>query len=270
MKKIIFIILFIIILIIGYGFFINVNGYKVVDQSIKLENIPDSFNDFKIAQISDLLIKNKNDLARVKKIVNSINDRNPDIIVFTGDLLHKDNTLTKDDKTELTEILKSLECNLYKYAVYGNNDEGLKDDFLNILNNSSFQILDNQTTYLFYKDISPIKIIGITNTNNLNDTLKNDDIEPFLKLVLTHYPDNAKSLENEDIDIILAGHSLKGQVIIPFYGGLIKKDGARTYVNSYYELNDKKLFISGGIGNENINFRLFNKPEVNIYKLEKK
>lgn len=270
MKKIIFIILFIIVIITGYGFLINTSGFKIVDQNINITNLPDSFNDFKIAQISDLLIKDKNDLDRIKKIVNSINDRNPDIIVFTGDLLNKKNNLTSDDKNNLIDILNKLECNLYKYAVFGDNDLSLKEDFINIMNNTSFQILDNQSTYLFYKDITPLKITGITNTNDIDKTFEIDDKETFFNLVLTHYPDNVLAINDKDIQVVLAGHSLKGQIVIPFYGGLIKKDGARSYINNYYEVNGKKLFISGGIGTENINFRLFNKPEINIYTLQKK
>ena len=138
------------------------------------------------------------------------------------------------------------------------------------MNNTSFQILDNQSTYLFYKDITPLKITGITNTNDIDKTFEIDNKETFFNLVLTHYPDNILAINDKNVQVVLAGHSLKGQIVIPFYGGLIKKDGARSYINNYYEVNGKKLFISGGIGTENINFRLFNKPEINVYTLQKK
>ena len=39
------------------------------------------------------------------------------------------------------------------------------------------------------------------------------------------------------------------------------------YTNSYYDINNTKFYISNGLGTENISFRLFNKPSINLYRL---
>ncbi len=268
MKKIFIVIIFLVGLIIIDGFFINPNGFKIAEKKIFVENLPESFENFKILQISDLLISNKKDINRLKNIKAKSNERKPDIIVFTGDLINSKNDLTDKDINNIIEILKSLDCNLYKYSVIGDNDQKNIDLFNKIMNNSNFKILDNESTYLFYKDITPIKITGI-NTVNVKTVETKEELTPVFNLVLMHYPDYIDDLSFENA-IALSGHSLKGTIRIPFYGGIIKKVGAKKYIDDYYEVGTNKLYVSGGIGTENVKFRFNNKPEINIYRLEKK
>ena len=143
MKKIFIVIIFLVGLIIIDGFFINPKGFKIVEKKIFVDNLPESFEDFKILQISDLLISNKKDINRLKNIKAKSNERKPDIIVFTGDLINSKNDLTDKDINDIIEILKSLDCNLYKYSVIGDNDQKNIDLFNKIMNNSNFKILDN-------------------------------------------------------------------------------------------------------------------------------
>ena len=223
------------------GFFINPNGFKIIEKKIYVDNLPESFEDFKILQISDLLISNKKDISRLKNIKTKTNERKPDIIVFTGDLINSKNDLTDNDIIDIIEILKSLECNLYKYSVIGDNDQKNIDLFNKIMNNSGFKILDNESTYLFYKDINPIKITGI-NTIDVKTVETNEELTPIFNLVLMHYPDYADNLSFDNA-IALSGHSLKGKIRIPFYGGIIKKDGVKKYIDDYATLNTEYITI---------------------------
>lgn len=268
MKKILIAIIILLSFVLIDGFFINPNGFKIIEKKIYVDNLPESFEDFKILQISDLLISNKKDISRLKNIKTKTNERKPDIIVFTGDLINSKNDLTDNDINDIIEILKSLECNLYKYSVIGDNDQKNIDLFNKIMNNSDFKILDNESTYLFYKDINPIKITGI-NTIDVKTVETNEELTPIFNLVLMHYPDYADNLSFDNA-VALSGHSLKGKIRIPFYGGIIKKDGAKKYIDDYYEIGTNKLYVSGGIGTENVKFRFNNKPEINFYRLEKK
>ena len=268
MKKVLIAMIILLSFVLIDGFFINPNGFKIIEKMIYVDNLPESFEDFKILQISDLLISNKKDISRLKNIKTKTNERKPDIIVFTGDLINSKNDLTDNDINDIIDILKSLECNLYKYSVIGDNDQKNIDLFNKIMNNSGFKILDNESTYLFYKDINPIKITGI-NTIDVKTVETNEELTPIFNLVLMHYPDYADNLSFDNA-VALSGHSLKGKIRIPFYGGIIKKDGAKKYIDDYYEIGTNKLYVSGGIGAENVKFRFNNKPEINFYRLEKK
>ena len=118
LKKVLIAMIILLSFVLIDGFFINPNGFKIIEKMIYVDNLPESFEDFKILQISDLLISNKKDISRLKNIKTKTNERKPDIIVFTGDLINSKNDLTDNDINDIIEILKSLECNLYKSKKY--------------------------------------------------------------------------------------------------------------------------------------------------------
>lgn len=270
MKKriIIGIILFALFILID-GFFINIYFFKVNEKEIYVDNLPDSFKGFKILQFSDLLISNNRDFKKLKKVVKQINELKPDIIVFTGDLINKNYNLSSEGKQNLINILNSLDCELYKYAVIGDNDNKNITLYEDIMTNSNFIVLNNESTYLFYKDPTPIKITGLTNLDNIQKSFEiTDNLNTSTNIVLTHYPDYVLNLDQNVNQIILAGHSLNGQIHLPFIGGIIKKDNAKKYISDYYKIVNTNLYISGGLGTDNIPFRLFNRPEINLYRLK--
>lgn len=269
MKKVIFVVLFFITLLLLDGFFINSHGFKTEVNNILIDNLPDSFQGFKIMQISDFLIEKKDDLDRIKDIVAKINERKPDVVVFTGGLLSTSYKLDENDINTLSNYLKEIDVTLYKYSIYGDEDIKNKEIFDLVMNDANFILLDNESKYLFYKDNLPIKITGL-NKGDIDSAFVMDDIlDVATNIVLTHYPDDVDKLSGDNI-IVLAGGSLKGQVRVPFVGGIIKGDGYMKYTDSFYEIDNKLLFNSGGIGTKKVRFRLFNKPEINLYRLEKK
>ena len=77
LKKIFIVIIFLVGLIIIDGFFINPNGFKIAEKKIFVENLPESFENFKILQISDLLISNKKDINRLKILKQKAMRENP-------------------------------------------------------------------------------------------------------------------------------------------------------------------------------------------------
>ena len=123
------------------------------------------------------------------------------------------------------------------------------------------------TLLLFYKDIKPINIIGLTDTKNIEELLISD-VEYDYNLVITHKPDNFAILSNYDIDTVLSGHSLGGMINLPYFGGIIKKEGAKTYINDYYTLNNTEIYISNGLGFEDKPFRLLNIPSISVYRFK--
>jgi len=265
MKKITFIIIIIISLIFLYGKYIEINNFKTNSYTIKNDNIPESFKELKIVHFSDILYGEKTNKRLLDKLSKEINSIEADVIIFSGDLLKKDEKYNQKDYKFLKDYLKNLDANLYKYAVIGDNDETHLEEYKDILYESDFVLLDNESTLLFYKDLIPINIIGLTNIENVSELLISE-IEYSYTLAITHKPDYLEELSNYEINTILSGHSLGGIVNIPYYGGIIKTEGAKTYINNSYELNNTELFISNGIGFNNFNFRLLNTPSINVYR----
>ncbi|MBQ8891336.1 MAG: metallophosphoesterase [Bacilli bacterium] len=254
-SKIFFIIFGSIFLIIMYGMYIGAKVVIVKEERI-YENIDINYNGIKIVHISDLLYNslNKNDLEKIK---NQINEINPDIILFTGNI-KKDNELNKEDLEILKNFFGSLNAKINKYAVLGNYD----DDSFNTVIEQDFKILNNNNDLLYYKTSSPLEFIGF-NTNDLKyDDIKESNNE---KICLMSNPDKIDDiLEHVNCNIIFAGETLGGEVKlfgIPIFDN-------HKYNKDYYQINNTKLYISNGLGNT-INVRYFNHPTINLYRLTK-
>ena len=271
--KILFFIIFILIIILLYSRFIGTKGLKVKEYKIVNENFTDNFYGLKIVHITDLHYGNTTNKSDLKKIVDKVNLIKPDIIVFTGDLLDKD--LNNEELEEFKSILNNMKSNIKKYAVNGNHDE----NFSEILKETGFTDLNNNYDSLYNSNNSVILFSGINTNDDINDAIKN--INNFLsdeqntnniiyKIMLMHEPDKILDFDYNNYDLILAGHSHNGQITIPFIGSLYKPNGSKKYYREYYELEDTKLYISGGIGTSTLKFRLFNKPSINLYRLTSK
>ena len=264
MRKLLVSIFLIITCLYLYGRYIEVNNIKINEYSIKSESIPTSFEDLKIVHFSDILYDVNYNNKKLDDIANLINKEKADIVIFTGDLLKNGNSYNEEDYNKLKEFMTSIEASLYKYAVIGDNDQYYLEQYKDILYESDFILLDNESKLLFYKDNTPINIIGYNNGDISN--LMSNEIAFNYTLAITHKPDNFTYLESIGVNTVIAGNSLGGIVNIPYYGGLIHKDGANTYINKYYKLNNSELFVSNGLGYEKFNFRLFNTPSINIYR----
>jgi len=264
MKKILGSLIIILIAAFLYGKYVEVNNFQIKEYTIKNENIPNSFKDLKVVHFSDLLYEDTYQ-DKLNDLVDKINKIEADIIIFSGDLFKAKAKYNIDDYEFLTKAFKKMNASLYKYAVIGDNDESNVGKYKDIMYEADFKLLDNENILLFYKDITPINIIGLTNLDNVNDLLVSETPYNY-SIAIIHQPDNFEELSKLNINTILSGHSLGGIINIPYYGGLIKKDGAKTYISSYYKLNNSEIYISNGLGYEDINYRLFNTPSINVYR----
>lgn len=268
--KIVIALVVITTLIILDGFFINSHGFKVNEIAL-YENISDKYNGLKIVQISDIYYGNTVNKDELKRIVKNINLIKPDIVFFTGDLMYKDNK----DSTDVANILSKINTELGKYYITGDND--YNDDTVNdILNKSGFNSLDNKYE-LIYKDKEPILISGIStkkDKTNIEDKLK--DTYEYLNnnsnysILIMHEPNNIDKIDYDKFNLILAGHTKGGVVRIPLLGGIILPEDNYLYGKDYYKKKNTKVYISNGLGNDEVNFRLLNKPSFNFFRLRKK
>lgn len=265
--KIVLSIILIIVLVILYGKFIGSKYLVVNEYKIESTKLDESFNGFKIIQVSD--INFNGDFTLLNKTIKKIKELKPDLLVFTGDLVYEEYTLTDDDTNKMVEYLKDINVTTSKYAIYGNNDLRVSN-IRTILEEANFIVLNNRNDLVYYKNDYPINIIGIeTMYNGLYKVNKDSYHEEMFNILMLHEPDIVKELDYEP-DIVLAGHSLNGLIRLPGMGCLYKPKGANTYCDKYYKVNNTELFISSGIGTNTIDFRIFNHPSINLFRLYKK
>ena len=128
------------LLFYAYTTYISTSRLVVREKRIINSKIPDNFNGLKIVHFSDLHYGTTVFSDHVTKIVKEINDRKPDIVVFTGDLIDKEFELSTEEQEKLSKLLGNINTTLGKYAVPGEEDSS---EFYTILKQSDFTILNN-------------------------------------------------------------------------------------------------------------------------------
>ncbi len=254
----------ILIVSISY-FFIRVvgnMGLNVREYAIYKDNLPNEFNGIKIVQFSDVHYTKSSSISTIKKLVKAINKANPDIVIFTGDLIDSDYIISNDTLEEMMKEFNNIKASIGKYAIRGEED----NEYFNIVfDNSNFKILDN-TVEKIYLGSSSIDLLVVNEKYNKED-IKGYNEEIF-NIALFHKPDLIDRLLNDfNISLAFAGHSHNGQIVLPFVGGIMRKEGAKKYYKSHYTVKNTELYISGGIGNSGHQWRLFNHPSINFYRL---
>lgn len=263
-------IIFLVILIIATLFillrYIGNMGIKVKEYKIINNNIG-NFYGLKIVHVTDLHYGMTNE-KKLKKLVKEINLTKPDIVLFTGDLVDKNTEYNKEIDNILIENLKNINAYYGKYYVNGDEDL-LYKTFDTIMSNSNFISLDDTYEVIYNEKNETIFLSGISPDKSLTNEIKeNINLNTYnYKILLTHYPDSVTSVLKYNFDLIASGHSLNGQVRLPFIGSAYTKENSRKYYNSYYKIDNTNFYISSGIGNSTINIRLNNPPSFNLYRI---
>ncbi len=274
--KLTFIIIISMTLIFLYTTYIANKKIIVKEERIISQNLPENFNGLKIIQFSDLHYGTTIFKEELNNLVSIINQRNPDILVFTGDLIDINYKLESKEQEQIIKTLKKLNTSIGKYAIMGDEDN---EEFSTIFNQSEFTVLNNDYDLIYKNDNNPILLIGLSSSSNKENDITNaysyfkeeNHNANIFTITLLHEPDIVDDINNEfKTDIFLAGHSHNGQVRIPYLGTLIRKKGAKNYYNPFYQLENSKLYISSGIGTNENGFRIFCHPSINFFRLSSK
>jgi predicted MPP superfamily phosphohydrolase len=104
-------------LIYGFG---NKYKYRIVKKNISLNGLPAVFKGFKIVHISDIHSGSLQDKAAVQRGIDLIKDQNPDLVLFTGDLVN-------DRATEMhawMDVFSQIKAPHGVFSTLGNHDYG--------------------------------------------------------------------------------------------------------------------------------------------------
>lgn len=265
-------IMLIFFLILLYSRFVGTIGLETNEFSIKT-NLNDNFNGLKIIQFSDLHYKKVITEKRIKELINEINKNKPDIAFFTGDLLDKDYKLENKDINFLITELKKIKTTYGIYAIMGDNDYSNEEILKNIYLQSNITLLNNESIYIYNEFNDKIILQGFGSylkNFDLNKTISSlEEDNTTYKISLVHEPDAINDIikQTNAPSLILAGHSLNGSINIPIIKTFLLPNGAKKFKANK---QNKNIYISNGIGVNNINFRLFNTPSINLYRLSNK
>ena len=252
--KVFGVILVIFTLIFLYSYYYESNKYEIKEYVINDSSIPNDFNGIKILHLTDTLYGSNIDKEKLEYIGEDIKIINPDIVLFTGNIINKDYVVNEEDIKILNNFFNSIPYTIGKYAISGDLDS---QNFNLIFDNTNFVILNNELTEIF-NGKEKIDLIGIS-YNNTKEIKSNDN---YTITIINNYDDYDKL--NITSNLVFAGHNLGGE-IRPFNIPLL---GIDKHLDSYYEENNTKIYISNGLGSIH-HLRLMNKPSMNVYRLYK-
>lgn len=276
-------VLVILIILFLYAFYIGPTGIFIKEYKVKNKKITDNFYGFKIVQISDIHYGRTVMKKELNTIVKKVNETKPDIVLLTGDLIDMDTRLDDNMKHDIETELSKIDASVGRYAITGNHDT-MFEDWESIIDNAGFKNLNDTYETIYYEDNKNyILLSGLSSITNKKKDLKEKlepssnfmkDLkpgeEPCYKILMIHEPDIIDDFDYKDYDLIVGGHTHKGQINIPGIKPLLLPGYGRKYYKDYYKLNDTDIYISSGIGTSKLNVRLFNRPSFNLYRLVNK
>ncbi|MCZ0754272.1 metallophosphoesterase [Anoxybacillus sp. J5B_2022] len=254
-----------------YARFIEPKRLTVTNHTIYHPLIPKSFDGIKIVQFSDTHLGYHFSLAELRHIVNRINDLQPDIVFFTGDLMDKPNQYHSPH--DITPILAKIRAPLGKFCIYGNHDHGGygTDLYRKIMTKAGFRMLVNEHMFIEQIDRSKIAIVGADDL-----MLGKPDFEKMFQhippstytILLLHEPDGANEAARYRVHLQLSGHSHGGQIQLPFIGPLVTPPLAVQYYEGFYQIQDMTLYVNRGLGTTRMPFRFLTPPELTVFTLK--
>jgi predicted MPP superfamily phosphohydrolase len=274
-SKIFLLPLAIFFLFVSFCVYIFIEPYRLEIKEIDFydEDIPASFRDFKIVFFADIHHGLFFSETRIRKMVEKINEMSPDIIFIGGDFVG--NYFFENQKyiEPCFSELKNLKANFGVYGVLGNHDVWTNKELsLEELQKSGIAYLGNKGQWI-EKNGEKIKIGGVKDRfegiQNINDVVS-DVTEGDFALLLSHSPDYVEKIDNNLIDLVLAGHTHGGQMT--FFGLWAPVTSSRygqKYRTGLIDAPKTKVLVTNGVGSI-LPIRFFARPQINIVNLKTK
>ena len=263
------------------------NNIKVLNYTLFFDNLPSSFDGFKLTQISDLHAGNLDNLDDLERTVKLINSQNSDVIFFTGDLVNNE----ADELIPWITTLSKLSAKDGVYSILGNHDYGdyrswpteleKKKNFAKLKKYKKkigFDLILNDSRFI-YKDGQKLAIVGVENWSNAfrkyadlslaTKKIKSSDFKILLSHDPTHWQE--KILQGEDdYPLTLSGHTHGGQfgIEIPGYLKWSPVKWRYKYWAGIYKEKNKYLNVNRGLGTTAVPGRVGIWPEITVITLK--
>lgn len=241
---------------------------RVVEYDFTHRDVPEAFEGFRIAFISDLHYKSLLKEKGLNNLVRLLIEQKPDVLLMGGDY---------QEGCEYVEplfaALSRVKTPLGTYGVMGNNDyERCHDEIISTMKRYGMHPLEHEVDTL-RKDGQQIIVAGVRNPFDL----KQNGVSPTLALspkdfviLLVHTPDYVEDVSVANTDIALAGHTHGGQVRLFGYAPIQNTHyGARFLTGLAYNSTKMPLIVTNGIGTSQMPVRVGAPAEIIMITLHR-
>ena len=273
-----------------YGMYRGKYNYKVFSYELEFDDLPVSFDGFKLTHISDIHCGSFDNPEKVKYGIDLINKQDSDVIMFTGDLV---NNVSKE-LNPWKDLFSSLKAEHGVYSILGNHDYGdymswdndqdkinNLDNLKKIQNEMGFKLLLNENDFII-KNGEKLAIIGVENwgaggfkkSGDLNKAIEGVSNADF-KILLSHDPshwNNQVVPHNFIFPLTLSGHThgMQFGIDIP---GWIKWSPIKWRYPEFaglYQNAKQYLYVNRGFGYLAYPGRVGMWPEITVITLKKR
>lgn len=245
------------------AFMINPDQLYVRYQSVEDTKISQDIGVVSMVYFTDVQYGKFQDDARMEKLIHTIQDLDPGIVIFGGDLYDDAYTPSEESNQKLIQYFNQIEAPLGKFCVLGekDQDETKAQSVQSILNNSGFEILSNTSVRL----LNCIRLTGLTTTPDYSVLSANAAQE--YNIVVSHYPDVLldQSLQSTAISLALAGHAHGTQLTYPCLGAYRSVEGATSLNRAQSVSLPFETILSAGVGCTKVDARLNADPEIHYF-----
>lgn len=253
----------------AYARLIEPYNYALSETNIFIRDLPQAFEGFRIAQLTDVHHSRIVGLEAIERVVSLTQQIKPDLIALTGDYT----TSYRRYIEPCAEVLGKLNAPEGVWAVLGNHDHYTDPELTTrALERNHISVLNNVNTLLRRRSDS-LQLSGIDDTSWAGDDWTRalyglSRTRPTV--LLSHQPIVLDLPQVEDISLILSGHTHGGQINIPWLGTparLLTKD--LKYAHGLFKRGETQLYVSSGTGVIGLPLRFGVRPEIAVLRLRR-
>lgn len=243
---------------------------RVKKYTIYSEQLPDSFDGFRIAFASDFHYESRFNRKRLPGLLKALQATEADVLLLGGDYRGRNG----GNLTELFDLLHTFRPPYGTYGVMGNHENNTNYEIVKEeMKRTGIHLLEHEVDTL-WKENEYILLCGIRNPFDL----KQNGVSPTLNLhpddyviMLVHTPDYAEDTDISNTDLVLAGHTHGGQVSFfkRYTPAHFSKYGTRFMTGLKHNSAGIPVIITNGIGTSRKDIRLFTPSEIVLITLHK-
>ncbi|HMD97926.1 MAG TPA: metallophosphoesterase [Terriglobia bacterium] len=236
---------------------------------LEFENLPESFDGFRILHLADLHIDGLDGLAEA--VAERVEGLDADLCVMTGDYRFDVGGPHDAVYPRLLTILSRIRAPHGVVAILGNHDEA---DMAMKLENLGVQLLVNEALEIANRG-GRLWVIGVDDPHyygcdDLDGALEDVPAEAF-KVLLAHSPEMFREAAVAGIDLYFCGHTHAGQICLPGIGPLrVNAACPRHYTHGHWKHGAMRGHTSAGVGCALLPVRYNCPPEIGLIELVRK
>lgn len=252
----------------AYGSLFEPFNYELSETDVFIRGLPEGFEAFRIAQITDVHHSRIVSIEEVARVVELARGAKADMIALTGDYT----TSRRRYIEPCAEVLGGLDAPQGVWAVLGNHDHYTDAELTTrALVRRGINVLNNANTVV-RRGGDALQLAGVDDWGwgkaDWGRALSGvERARPTV--LLSHEPRVLDMPETRTLSLILSGHTHGGQICLPIVGSPVRFMQEFRYLRGLYEREGTQLYVSRGTGMIGLPVRLGARPEIAVLRLRR-